>query len=462
MSREPSNPLDLPEIPIGHGLRLRLWSACLAGGIVVAAGLLWLVFQPDRGLDEDTLRVLILSVIGGALLLGVIVALWLDHHVVGHLRGLIVALQSGQVADLRELPADSGWGELSALGDTIHDHLRRAEREQDAQVRLANTQAQLAALQAALMQWRVTGQWQRPAAADPAVLPILDLLGEAVAGHGQVDANSRDAAQRLSVELVAVLHEARETASHAERGFVEATQLRTSVRELQRLSQELQTALTPTMPAEPQADPVAERAREALEQLVDASTQSVASLGQGLMRVQDVSEQVQRLANRATLIAIEALSGSGSPSTFAEELKQLARDVRDATDRTQRYVADIDTAVRDADATMREARVQALERLTSAEPITEPITRGPDMPRLVERVVELVLETSARGERVSNVSEHASSIAERLSRRLQGSVLESGDLVVRLTPSHDRDPAAPPTPSGVPVSSRPDAEGPRP
>lgn len=462
MSREPSNPLDLPEIPIGHGLRLRLWSACLAGGIVVAAGLLWLVFQPERTLDEDTLRVLILSVVGGALLLGVIVALWLDHHVVGHLRGLLVALQSGQVADLRELPADSGWGELSALGDTVHDHLRRAEREQDAQIRLANTKAQLAALQAALMQWRVTGQWQRPAAADAAVVPILDLLGEAVAGQPPADANARDAAQRLSVELVAVLHEARETASHAERGFVEATSLRTSVRELQRLSQELQTALAVTEPTEPQADPVAERARQALEQLVEASTQSVASLGQGLMRVQDVSEQVQRLANRATLIAIEALSGSGSPSTFADELKQLARDVRDATDRTQRYVAEIDTAVRDADATMREARVQALERLTVAEPVAGPVTRGPDTQRLVERVVELVLEAGARGERVSGVNEHASSIAERLSRRLQGSVLEAGDLVVRLTPSQDRGPVV--TPSHLPVASTPapDHEGPRP
>ncbi len=470
MSREPANPLELPEIPIGHGLRLRLWSACLAGGLVVAAGLLWLVFDPERALDAESLRTLVLGVVGGSLLLGVLVALWLDHHLIGHLRGLMVALQSGQVADLRELPADSGWGELSALGDAVHDRIRRSEREQDAQIRLANTQAQLAALQASLMQWRVTGQWQRPAAADAAVLPILDLVGEAVSGHAQVDANTREAAQRLAGELVNVIHEAHETAVHAERGFSEAASLQTAVRELQRLSLELQTALS--APVTPVGEPAAERARVALEQLVEASTESVGALGQGLLRVQDVSEQVQRLANRATLIAIQTLSGTGDPAAFADDLKQLARDVRDATDRTQRYAAEIDAAVREADAVMRQARTRALEQL-AVEPATATTTgRGPDAQRLVERVLELVQDAGARGERVSGVNERASSIAERLSRRLQGSVLEAGDLVVRLTPSHERgtaaSPAAEPLPretheARVPVArdAETDPEGPR-
>lgn len=445
MSREPATPLELPEIPIGHGLRLRLWSACLAGAFVVAAGLLWLVLNPDHGLDEDAIRILVLTVVGGALLLGIIVALWLDHHVIGHLRGLLVAVQSAQVADLRELPADTGWGELSALGDAIHDRLRSSEREQHAQARLANTQAQLAALQAALVHWRETGRWQRPSAAEASVVPILDLVGEAVTSQVQVDANTREAAQRLAGELVSVIHEARETAVHAERGFVEATSLQTSLRELQRLSQELQAAFAVPAPVEPTVDPIAERAREALESLVVASTDSVASLGQGLVRVQDVSEQVQRLANRATLIAIQALSGSGDPTAFADELKQLARDVRDATDRTQRYAAEIEAAVRDADATMREARVRAVERLqvpeTAAMAATTP--RGPDTQRLMERVLEMVQDASAKGERVSGVNEHASSIAERLSRRLQGSVLEAGDLVVRLTPASELGSASP-------------------
>ena len=161
------------------------------------------------------------------------------------------------------------------------------------------------------------------------------------------------------------------------------------------------------------------------------------SLGRGLLRVHDVSDQVQRIANRATLIAIEALSGSADPAAFAEELKQLARDVREATDRTTSYAAEIDDAVREADASMRDARERALAHMAEPEP-TAATTEGsrlPDTERLMERVLEMVQDTGAKGERVSTMNEHASSIAERLARRLAGSGLEASDLVVRLTPA---------------------------
>src|SRR5262249_58594170 len=94
-----------------------------------------------------------------------------------------------------------------------------------------------------------------------------------------------------------------------------------------------------------------------------ASSASVESLGRGLVRVQDVSEQVQRLANRATLIAIQVLSGPSEPAAFAEDLKTLAREVRDATDRTQRFAREIDAALAEADASIRAARAHALARI---------------------------------------------------------------------------------------------------
>ena len=72
-----------------------------------------------------------------------------------------------------------------------------------------------------------------------------------------------------------------------------------------------------------------------------------------LLRVQEVADQVNRVANRATLIAIQGISGSATPSEFSEELKQLALDVREATTRTQRYAEDINDAVEAANAGMR-------------------------------------------------------------------------------------------------------------
>ena len=163
-----------------------LFRSCLSGGLLAAAGLSWLVFNPDSGLDGDGVRTMLIGMIGLSVLVGVLVGVWLDHHIIGHLRGLLVALQSGQVADLRDLPADMGWGELTAVGDAIQERLRHGEREQQAQQQLARTQSQLAALHAALMHVRLTGQWQRPAIDDPHVRPFVDLLAEAEIGRAHV------------------------------------------------------------------------------------------------------------------------------------------------------------------------------------------------------------------------------------------------------------------------------------
>jgi hypothetical protein len=159
---------------------------------------------------------------------------------------------------------------------------------------------------------------------------------------------------------------------------------------------------------------------------VAASSASVESLGRGLVRVQDVSDQVQRLANRATLIAIQALSGTGEPASFGEELKQLARDVRDATDRTQRFAQDIDAAVADADARMKEAREQAMARMDApAPPAGAPVPRNADTTRLIGLVLEIVQDAIRQGERVPTASERAS-VAERLARRLDGNASDAG------------------------------------
>jgi methyl-accepting chemotaxis protein len=194
--------------------------------------------------------------------------------------------------------------------------------------------------------------------------------------------------------------------------------------------------------------------REVLEELVTASFASVESLGRGLMRVQDVSDQVQRLANRSTLIAIQALAGTGDPATFGDELKSLAREVRDATDRTQRFAREIETAVAEADAHMREARERAIARLEARGPLEAPAATagapegmapvGADVRRLLERVLEMVQDASAKGERVSTASERASSVAERLARRLDGNASDAEALVVRLAPVGEPTPGAEP------------------
>jgi methyl-accepting chemotaxis protein len=381
---------------------------------------------------------------------------------------------------LRGLPAGAGWGELSELGDAVQDTLEKRQREARALLELERVREQLAILFASIEHWQRTERWERPALPDGEVSSVGELLAHALQRRAAVDEQNREAARLVAGELGAVISEAREAASQAERGFVEATALQTTVRELHRLAGELAANLRRGASAHvPAAEPASGAApgqvHEVLEELVAASYASVESLGRGLLRVEDVSDQVQRLANRATLIAIQALAGTSDPATFGDELKSLAREVRDATDRTQRFARDIEVAVGEADARMREAREHALAQLEAgvvvdAPPAAAPAAPGalgPDIRRLLERVLEMVQDASVKGERVSTASERASSVAERLARRLDGNASDAEALVVRLAPVGEPAPLPAPTPGapglrlvgdeGLPEAETPDA-----
>lgn len=436
-----------PRPRVGPGLKLRLWLACLSGGLIAALGVLWLLRTPSLAPSDPALYGWLAGIACAALLVGLLLALWIDHHVVGHLHGVLLGLRSSRVAELRGLPASTGWGELSELGDAVQETLERRQREARALFELERVREQLTRLQQGLEYWYLTERWERPAVPEGEVGMVVELLSHALQRRAGVEEQNREAARQVAAELVSVITDAQEASSQAERGFVEATSLQTSVRELQRLSSELAAALAVgAPPAAEMPDPAGLRARAVLEDLVQSSSASVESLGRGLQRVQDVADQVQRVANRATLIAIQSLSGGADPAAFAEELKTLARDVREATDRTQRFAHDIETAVAESDARMREARERALTLLEAplpAPPAAAPPVRGSDPQRLLERVLEMVQDAMRKGERVSTASERASSVAERLARRLDASASDAEALVVRLAPvGESAEPAA--------------------
>src|SRR5262249_54249892 len=412
-----------------------------------AAGTLWMLFTPSLSPADPAVYGWLAGVACACLVIGLLLALWIDHHVVGHLHGLLLGLRSNRVAELRGLPAGARLGELAELGDAVQDTVEKRQREARALAELERTREQLDVLFASIEHWQQTERWERPALPEGEVSAMGELLAHAVQRRAIVDEQNREAARQVAGELAAVINDAHEAASQAERGFVEATALQTSVRELQRLAGELATGVKQAPASSPAAERAAESARQVLEELVAASFASVESLGRGLLRVQDVSDQVQRLANRATLIAIQSLAGTSDPATFGDELKALAREVRDATDRTQRFAQDIDAAVAEADARMREAREHALAKLdVPAAPAAAPVAPGPEVQRLLERVQEMVRDAIAKGERVSTASERASSVAERLARRLDGSASDAEALVVRLAPVGEPLPLPAPSP----------------
>ncbi|MFN8586810.1 MAG: hypothetical protein U0704_03335 [Candidatus Eisenbacteria bacterium] len=461
-----------PEPEPRVGLRLRLWLGCLAGGAVAGLGSLWVMGTrvAPGAVDPALLLAWLSGVAFVAVLAGLVLAAWLDHHVVGQLRILARALRTGRVSELRGLPSAGGWGELGDLAEEVQAVLTRLRAAGHAAEEIEQLRGQLAALQLAADRWVATEQWEAPAIPTGALAELNDTLARGFARRGVVDDQNREAAQQVAGELTAAIADAQESATQAERGFVEATAMLTTVRELQRLSGELQHALDQlgaglAAPADAadasnaQRAQRAQAAREALEELVDASQEAVEAIGRAMLRVHDVSAQVQTLSNRATLVAIQAVSsplreGADPAGEQAGELKQLALEVRAITDRTASFADDIEMAVGDATHAMAVARQRALERLEAATAAAPEAPAAPgagreraydDAQRLLERVREMVQDAARKGERLSAAGERTSRAAERLSRRIESESAEASALRVRLEPVGDA--AAEPTPA---------------
>lgn len=438
-----------PETPLAEerdprvSLRLRIWLACVAGGAIAGFGSLWVLgtrVQPGA-VDAADLFTWLSGVAFAAVIAGLLLASWLDHHVVGHLRGVLRGMRSGRVAELRGLPGAAGWGELSDLSDEIQGLLAQQRRTVRSGSDLETHRVQLGALREAIERWIVSEHWHAPAIEPGAVAEVNDVLTRGLTRRATLDEQNREAVRQVAGELSEAMADAQESAEQAERGFVEATALLTSVRELQRLSGELQNALNAAgAPQAAAADDRQAPTREALEGLVAASQDSIEAIGRGMLRVQDVAEQVQQLANRATLIAIHVVTTSrreGAGDELANELKDLARDVRETTDRTTAFAAEIEAAVAEASERMRDARARALARLeavAAAPPAPASARSLDDAQRLLERVREMVQDAARKGERLSAAGERASRAAERLARRVDEESSETQALLARLSP----------------------------
>jgi hypothetical protein len=444
-----SSPRPTPDTGGRVGLRARIWVGTLGAAVATAAGLSWVYLDqtaPGADLGAFRLAASLGAVAGAALLTGLLCAVWLDRGVLRQLRGLIRGMRTGRVTELRGLPASGGWGELSQLTEQVQLLLAYQRQALQAAEELGAMRRQLAALQSGVQGWLDTERWTTLPAEAGVFQPLAGQLNQAVERLEELSGQHGEVALQVRDDLAGVHEEVRSGSEQAERGFVEATALLTTVRELQRLSAELEQALQATRPEDETAGDAAWRVacREAIEELVQASAQSVEHLAQGLSRVEDISEQVQVLSNRATLVALNValvVTRSGEADAYLAELpaemKALTQEVRSGADRMADLSRSVRSEVRTATERMKQVRTRVAARLDA---VPEGRGRGPtdEASRLLERVREMVQDAGQKGERMVAVAERTSRAAERSLRALEESVGGLDGLLVRLAAEKPR------------------------
>lgn len=433
-----------------------------------AAGITWVAIAFLGLVDIARPSVPVIAVLGAAaagLVSGALFALWLDRRLVGHLRSLAHGLRSARIHELRDLPASAGWGELSDATHAAHERLVAARQLELTAAELAAARAQLDTLRAAVERWAESERWEPLHLGDGPLTEFGLSLDRGLQRMAEVREQDEEVARRLGGEFDVARADARESVEQAERGFVEATALLTTVRELQRLSADLHVALAPVEGEAPASASAAAFGRwraaatEGLESLIAASAESVDHLGAGLLRVHEVADQVRRLSNRTTLVALNVAiarahdEGAGEAGDLAEELKRLARDVRDANERTETLSRDIDAEVAAAVHRMGEVRARVVESLAALPPPpVEPERPAQDTLRIMERVREMVQDATRKGERLSAAGERASRAAQRLVRRLEEQAREIEGFATRLA---GPEPALPEEPRAVDPGAEP-------
>ena len=415
----------------------------------MAAGGIWWVIGNQPAVEPTPDLVLLVSWLGAVAGFGVIsgaaFALWLDHGIVTHARGLAQAVAMRQIARLRGLPATSGWGELSLLTQQIQQLLTQYRHAERAAEEFGQVRDQLTVLHQALEHWNETERWLGPKIPGGPVASSAESLDRGLRRLDELRDQNLEAARQVARELEQSLDEARESSEQAERGFVEGTALLTTIRELHRLETEMTRLIdrgpAPPVPHPSGGDPPAQAVGETIADLEAGSDLMAERLSRILGSVEGIVGQVALLANRATLVALETGSAGRvlDPEDQAEQGRRLALEIRSAVDQTSRLSREMKEDVGAASAQMKTIQQRAMSRLANLPAArTESPRSSPEIGRVLERVREMIQDATAKGERLSAVGERSSRAAEALLRRLETETGEMEGLLARLSPVEQR------------------------
>jgi hypothetical protein len=259
---------------------------------------------------------------------------------------------------------------------------------------------------------------------------LISLINKVLPEFSELRKASVKEMRTIEKDLRETREASQQLATHAERSFLESTETLVAAREVSRLVTEAKEKLH-TIIGKPEEKsgmkPPRDGIRDAVTKVIETAARGIEELTKGLIKANVLSRSSERIANRASVlalnVAVEAARASlPGMNVLAEEIRKLAEFARGCSDESAVLVKEIETKV---DSVVRAIHMSQEEvRIRTRVLGFEPGERGPggedveaDLDRITSRLDDAVGKLLSRVQELSRLTEKASREAERVSRK---------------------------------------------
>jgi methyl-accepting chemotaxis protein len=345
-------------------------------------------------------------------------------------KALLKTTETGRVAE-RDVPASLRDDvEFNVLARRIEQLSRGGKEAPEASRKIAQMEDELRKIARALEEVSVGSPYVPLPEKEGATGAVVSLLNKLLPESAQPRGAAAESVKGVEAELRETSQASQELAATAERTFLESTEALVAAREANKLAAEAEQRIQ-TMAAE--AEPKLglrnqkEAVREAVTRLIEAVAHGIEDLTKGLMKASSLARSSERIANRASVLALNISVESAKASlpgmnVLADEITKLADFARACSDESESVLREIETKV---DSVIRGMHVaqEEVRHKTRLLGLGAPVEESPgretkaELEKTAKRLCDSVVKLLTRVQELSKLTEKASSDADRMSRK---------------------------------------------
>ena len=405
-------------------------SALLAGALCLS--LAWAPFSlwvAANGM-MTTLAVVAVLVAVVSLVCMVVTIIRVSNIVARGTKTLLKTTETGHVPE-RDVPASLRDDvEFNVLARRIEQLSRGGKEAPEASRKIAQMEDELRKVARALEEVSAGSPYVPMPEKEGVTGAVVTLLNKLLPESAQLREAAAENAKGVETELRETSQASQELAATAERTFLESTEALVAAREANKLAAEAEQRVQ-AMAAEDESKlglrNQKEAVREAVTRLIEAVAHGIEDLTKGLMKASSLARSSERIANRASVLALNISVESAKASlpgmnVLADEITKLADFARACSDESESIIREIESKVDSVIRGMHLAQEEVRHK-TRLLGLGAPVEESPgretkaELEKTTKRLCDSVVRLLTRVQELSKLTEKASSDADRMSKR---------------------------------------------